>query len=259
MAGRYVALGSSMAAGPGIMPRAQGSPRLAGRSARNYPHQIAERQGYQLVDVTYSGATTAHILTDSHNDDPPQIDALDGTEELVTVTVGGNDVGYVPFLVAASLPRILHALPVVGRALDALLDPNKRKEACAVIGKSLRAVGEQVRDRSPRARVIFVDYLSLLPPEGQPAPPYTLQQSTTGHRIAAALAAATAEAAQAAGCEIVHASTASADHHAWSARPWTTRPAIPWPWRPAPLHPNEDGMTAVADLVVALLNAASND
>ncbi|CPU61951.1 lipase 2 [Mycobacteroides abscessus] len=175
------------------------------------------------------------------------------------MTVGGNDVGYVPFLVAASLPRILHALPVVGRALDALLDPNKRKEACAVIGKSLRAVGEQVRDRSPRARVIFVDYLSLLPPEGQPAPPYTLQQSTTGHRIAAALAAATAEAAQAAGCEIVHASTASADHHAWSARPWTTRPAIPWPWRPAPLHPNEDGMTAVADLVVALLNAASND
>lgn len=70
MAGRYVALGSSMAAGPGIMPRAQGSPRLAGRSARNYPHQIAERQGYQLVDVTYSGATTAHILTDSHNNDP---------------------------------------------------------------------------------------------------------------------------------------------------------------------------------------------
>ncbi|CPY86071.1 lipase 2 [Mycobacteroides abscessus] len=184
MAGRYVALGSSMAAGPGIMPRAQGSPRLAGRSARNYPHQIAERQGYRLVDVTYSGATTAHILTDSHNNDPPQIDALDGTEELVTVTVGGNDVGYVPFLAAASLPRILHALPVVGRALDALLDPNKREEACAGIGKSLRAVGEQVRDRAPRARVIFVDYLSLLPPEGQPAPPYTLRQSTTGHRIA---------------------------------------------------------------------------
>ncbi|SKU30079.1 lipase 2 [Mycobacteroides abscessus subsp. abscessus] len=76
--------------------------------------------------------------------------------------------------------------------------------------------------------MIFVDYLSLLPPEGQPAPPYTLQQSTTGHRIAAALAAATAEAAQAAGCEIVHASTASADHHAWSARPWTTRPV--WPY-----------------------------
>lgn len=85
------------------------------------------------------------------------------------MTVGGNDVGYVPFLAAASLPRILHALPVVGRALDALLDPNKREEACAGIGKSLRAVGEQVRDRAPQARVIFVDYLSLLPPEGQPA------------------------------------------------------------------------------------------
>ena len=43
MAGRYVALGSSMAAGPGISPRAPGSPRAAMRSARNYPHLLAER------------------------------------------------------------------------------------------------------------------------------------------------------------------------------------------------------------------------
>ena len=32
-----------MAAGPGITPRAPGSPRLAMRSARNYPHLLAER------------------------------------------------------------------------------------------------------------------------------------------------------------------------------------------------------------------------
>lgn len=259
MAGRYVALGSSMAAGPGISPRVPGSPRRAGRSTRNYPHQIAERMGYQLVDVTYSGATTAHILTDPQHTAPPQLNALDGSEELVTVTIGGNDVGYVPFLAAAALPRLLRVLPVVGIALRELLDIGKREAAVTVIGESLRAVGEQVRSRAPRARVIFVDYLSLLPPQGEPAPPYTSSETATGHRIAAALASATAAAAHATGCEIVRASAASTDRHAWSARPWTTRPGIPWPWRPAPLHPNKEGMTAVADLVLALLDDASND
>lgn len=259
MAGRYVALGSSMAAGPGIAPRAHGSPRLAGRSARNYPHQIAERNGYQLVDVSYSGATTAHILTDPQNTAPPQIGALDGTEELVTITIGGNDVGYVPFLIAACLPRFLRALPVVGGGLGDLLDTGKRDAALAVVGELLRAVGEQVRTRAPRARVIFVDYLTLLPPAGVPAPPYTQAEIATGHRIAVELASATAEAAHATGCEIIQASAASAGHHAWSARPWTVRPGFPWPWRAAPLHPNEDGMTAVADLVQGVLDAASND
>ena len=109
--GRYVALGSSMAAGPGIRPRAAGSPWRAMRSAGNYPHVIARRTGAELIDVTYSGATTSHLLTDSQNGAPPQIQALDGTEDLVTVTIGGNDVGYVPMLVAATLPSALRALP----------------------------------------------------------------------------------------------------------------------------------------------------
>ncbi|WP_423488872.1 SGNH/GDSL hydrolase family protein [Mycobacteroides sp. PCS013] len=258
MAGRYVALGSSMASGPGIPPRVPGSPRLAGRSARNYPHQIAERKGYQLVDVTYSGATTAHILTDAQHAAPPQIGVLDGTEELVTITIGGNDVGYVPFLIAARLPRILRALPVIGSGLAGLLDTGKQDAALAVVGDSLRAVGEQVRARAPRARVIFIDYLTLLPPENEPAPPYTRAEADNGRRIAAELAAVTAHAAHAAGCDIIRASAASAGHHAWSPQPWTNRPGFPWPGRPAPLHPNEDGMTAVADLVVALLDGASN-
>jgi hypothetical protein len=56
---RYVALGSSMAAGPGIRPRAAGAPLWSGRSARNYPHLVAERLNLELVDVTFSGATAA--------------------------------------------------------------------------------------------------------------------------------------------------------------------------------------------------------
>lgn len=87
---RYVALGSSMASGPGIKPRAEGAPFRSGRSARNYPHLVAERAGLELVDVTYSGATTAHVLTERQNGAPPQLTALDGSEALVTVTIGGT-------------------------------------------------------------------------------------------------------------------------------------------------------------------------
>jgi hypothetical protein len=75
---RYVALGSSMAAGPGIRPSADGAPFRAGRSTRNYPHLVAEKLGLDLVDATYSSATTTNILTDSQHGAPPQADTLDG-------------------------------------------------------------------------------------------------------------------------------------------------------------------------------------
>ena len=62
---RYVAMGSSFGAGPGLRPRAPGSPRRAGRSARNYAHLVAAALDLDLDlglrDVTCSGATTDDI------------------------------------------------------------------------------------------------------------------------------------------------------------------------------------------------------
>ncbi|SEH50449.1 GDSL-like Lipase/Acylhydrolase family protein [Mycolicibacterium rutilum] len=248
---RYVALGSSMAAGPGIRPRATGSPRRAGRSQRNYPHLVAARLGLDLVDVTYSGATTAHILTEPQHGEPPQISALDGTEELVTITIGGNDVGYVPMLAVAGLPHMLRAVPLIGGLLRAQVDRSARDAALRQVGAALETVGREVRARSPHARVCFVDYLTLLPPAGTPAPPLSDADADTGRHIADALERATAEAAAATGCQVVKVAEPSRAHHAWSQDPWTTTTGLPLPGRPAPLHPNAAGMSAVADLVVA--------
>src|ERR1700712_5265347 len=58
---RYVAMGSSYAAGPGIDPVEQPRTRC-GRSTRNYAHQLAGRRSLTLVDVSCGGATTAHVL-----------------------------------------------------------------------------------------------------------------------------------------------------------------------------------------------------
>jgi lysophospholipase L1-like esterase len=248
---RYVALGSSMAAGPGIRPTADGAPFRAGRSARNYPHLVAEKLGLDLVDVTYSGATTANVLADSQHGAPPQVDALDGSEDLVTVTIGGNDVGYVRLLFAAGLPRLARHLPLLGGRLREQLDPAARDRALIDIAESLKEVGRTLRQRAPRARVLFVDYLTLLPPEGTSAPPLADRDLAVGRHIADTLARVTAEAAADTGCDVVRVAQASRDHHAWSAEPWTTKFGLPLPCRPAPLHPNAAGMQVVADLVVA--------
>ncbi len=268
MTGRYVAIGSSMAAGPGIRPRAHGAPWGSGRSARNYPHLVAERLGLDLVDVTFSGATTAHVLTERQRGAPPQIDALDGSETLVTITIGGNDVGYIPLLLAASLlGSIARLLPgprngpyrrqaVPARWLptvSTLLDRHARDTALGLVGTSLRAVGAEVRRRAPAAQILFVDYLTLLPPAGTRAGPLSSADANLGRHVAARLAESTADAAERTGCALVRAAHASRDHHAWSAVPWTVGAILPLPWRPSPFHPNAAGMRAVADLIVAEL------
>jgi lysophospholipase L1-like esterase len=240
-----------MAAGPGIWPPDWRAPFLAQRSAANYPHLVARTLGLKLVDATYSGATTAHILRDRRYGTQPQIDALDRSETLVTVTIGGNDVGYVPMLMAAGLPRLAKALPLVGSRLGELLDADARERALVDVAESLIQVGHAVRERAPRARVMFVDYLTLLPPTGTAAPPLPDTDAALGRHLANTLEKLTGEAAAETGCDWVRAADASRDHHAWSTEPWTTRPGLLVPGRPAPLHPNAAGMRAVADMVVA--------
>lgn len=250
---RYVALGSSMAAGPGIPPRVPGSPRLAMRSARNYPHLVADVLGHDLVDVTYSGATTAHVLRDEQNGTPPQVTALRGDEDLVTITIGGNDCAYVPGMYAASLPRPLRLVPVLGRGLRAAVDREQRDAALVGVAESLRDVGSTVRDTCPEARILFVDYLTLLPPSGTRAFPMRAEEVDLFRHVAEELERVTAEAAAATGCEVVGAAAASRDHHAWSDDPWTVAATLPLPRRPLAYHPNAWGMRQVADLVLAHL------
>lgn len=239
-----------MAAGPGIRPRVADTPRRAGRSTRNYAHLVAQCADLELTDVTYSGATTAHVLTDDQHGAPPQITALDGSESLVTVTIGGNDVGYVPLLMAASLPTIAQRL--LGGVIGDLLDRDARDRALGQVFDSLCAVGNAIRQRAPGARVFFVDYLTLLPPAGA-AGSISAGHADLGRQVATTLERLTAKAAAATDCEVVSAAAASRDHHAWSEQPWTTRSGMPLLGRPAPLHPNASGMRAVADLIAGLL------
>ena len=98
---KYVNMGSSFAAGPSIMPSADNPTTRCGRSAQNYAHQVARRHGLALVDVSCGGSTTEHLLG-PWKELAPQLDAVDADTQLVTMTTGGNDLGYLGGLSAMS-------------------------------------------------------------------------------------------------------------------------------------------------------------
>src|SRR4029453_7302003 len=91
----YVALGDSYTAGPLIPPFEQ--PYGCLKSGNNYPHFVAANIGLPLRDVSCSGAETEDMFAPqgvSPGPNPPQLDALDAGTQIVTLGIGGNDIGF---------------------------------------------------------------------------------------------------------------------------------------------------------------------
>jgi hypothetical protein len=255
-------MGSSMAAGPGIPPIVD---RGAMRSGRNYPHQLAEALGLHLIDATVSGATTATVLHKEQRTTrgkvPPQIDSLVPDAALVTLTIGGNDVSYVGGLMGASLRGTLSRLPLLLPPARSVLRGSprfdRRPEAYEAVTAGIVAIVERVRATAPGARVVLVDYLTLVGPDSVPSRtlPLTAEAIAEVREAAAHLNAAIADAADSSGADLVAASTASLGHGIGSAEPWVTGFELGNPLRSGhiPYHANLAGMTAVATLLATLL------
>ena len=246
--GRYVAMGSSFAAGPGVGALEAGAPSRCQRSADNYAHQLARALNLALADVSCGGATTAHILG-PWNELPPQIDAVTPATRLVTVTIGGNDVGYIGGLVAGSC-RFLGNVPIGGpKGAPCFAPPPLVSEAVwTKLEASMLRIAVEVRARAPGARLVFVDYPTVLPERGTcEAAPLSREQADASRFVAQRLASLTARVAQRAGAELIRASGLSKRHDACARAPWMN--GFPDPraeWRYPPYHPNLAGMTAVA-------------
>ncbi|MBB5850106.1 SGNH/GDSL hydrolase family protein [Amycolatopsis umgeniensis] len=243
---RYVAMGSSFAAGPGIPPQQPGTPAACGRSTKNYASLVAARRGLALTDVTCSGATTANILTAGQAGQPPQIEAVTPDTRIVTITIGGNDVGYVGSL-------FTYGCQNTGGANCGQVDQGAVRTALTTVHEKIGAVIAAVHRRAPRARVLVVDYLTIVP-RTRPAcdgVPLTPAQLDFEREVADKLAAATRRAARTERATLIPAAAASAAHDGCAAVPWMERYSAA-PGR-VPYHPNEAGMAAVADLVTARL------
>ncbi|HEY5879797.1 MAG TPA: GDSL-type esterase/lipase family protein, partial [Nakamurella sp.] len=160
------ALGSSFAAGPTLEPVAD---RAAMRSADNYPHLLAGLLGASLVDLTVSGATTATILDTPQVIAPrvrfaPQIDGLPVGADLVTITAGGNDLKFIGSMVFTAWRRHdpAGALTKLMRADYPDGVPTATPGVVAEVAAGLARIVAAARSRAPGARVLLVDYLTVL-------------------------------------------------------------------------------------------------
>lgn len=249
-------MGSSFAAGPGIKPVAN---KAAGRSARNYAQLVAETLGLELTDVTYSGATTAHLLRDHQDAAPPQIDAVGPDTALVTITAGGNDLDYIGTFIRGSMMNTL-AKPAtllgkrVANRIRARVSYLKSQTEYDAVADSLVEVVTEVRKRAPESRIVLVDYLTVAGPATRARldVPLNEEQLPSVVMMADGLANAFASAAERTGADLIAASTASKDHAVGSPEPWTTGFKL---GRGVPYHPTAAGMTAVAELIVEKLRA----
>lgn len=247
----YVAMGSSFAAGPGVSTYPEDPAAPCYRSADNYARQLAKARGLALTDVSCSGATTAHLLG-PRDAIPPQIEALTADTRLVTITIGGNDIGYVARLGSASCAGLARE---TGSAEPCRpLPPAPAEADYAELQTRMASVAAEVRRRSPQARLVFVDYLTVLPPDGAcAATPLDPAQAALVREMARRLAAITAEVAREAGAEVLKASDLSGRHSACATEPWMTGYSRPGAPVAVPYHPNLAGMTAVAEALDRML------
>ncbi|MDE2596409.1 MAG: SGNH/GDSL hydrolase family protein [Sphingomonadales bacterium] len=236
--GQYVALGSSFAAGLGLGPRMPGSPLVCMRSTHGYPHLLAAMTGLSLVDMSCSGSTTDHILHGGQVFLGPQLDAIGPETRLVTITSGGNDVGYIGDLTLASGRG-----GMIGKLLWKGPKPVAERDFGKVTENVVRIV-QEIRRRAPRAVVVVVSYPAVLPEQGSCAAlGIDAAMADTGRQIAARLHDATQAAARRAGAVFVDMAAAGAGHDACAPEPWVNGAA---PASGAPFHPSQAGARATA-------------
>lgn len=152
------ALGSSFAAGPGIEPLEDPT---AGRSSLNYAHQLASKLNADLTDLTVSGATLLNVLNEKQHLArqlyEPQLEHLPKGTDIVTLTCGGNDIGYIGCLTQDSLMSYLGGGQETSdsRPTAPFLDLRQ-------LTSRLLAVLDKVHSLAPNARVMLVEYLSTI-------------------------------------------------------------------------------------------------
>ncbi|MFE5112049.1 SGNH/GDSL hydrolase family protein [Streptomyces sp. NPDC056663] len=246
---RYVAMGSSFAAGPGVPPLQSGAGAAAcSRSVNNYPSYVARAIDADFTDVTCSGATTANILTDTQNGQPPQIEAVNAQTQAVTVTIGGNDINYLGSLNT-------YSCQTSGEVNCGSVDRAAIDRALISLPGRLSNVVNAVHAKAPQAKVFFVTYFTVLPASGRcEGTPLTANQAIYERSISSRLLTATRQAADSTDAVVVDVAGASAAHHVCAPQPWVEDYAPPS--GRSTYHPNEAGMHGASKAVEAAFTTA---
>jgi lysophospholipase L1-like esterase len=249
---RYTALGDSYAAGP-LIPTPL-SPLGCLKSSNNYG-RIAQRTlaFAEYGDATCSGARTDHMTATqnvSPGPNPPQFNSLSADTQLVTLTIGGNDIGF-----SDLAQDCVSVLPFGSPCRDRYTRGGDQISArIAATAPKVAAVLQGIHTRAPLAKLLVVNYSAIFPHSGNgcwPRMPVTPADVRWLREKQVQLNAMLAQQAGLNGATIVDVYGASVgrDACAGSGTRWV-EPYIPGN-AAAPLHPNLRGMQAMAAMVVA--------
>ncbi|WP_372350913.1 SGNH/GDSL hydrolase family protein [Streptomyces sp. KL116D] len=159
----YVALGDSYTSGPGIPTQVDAN---CARSDHNYPSITArERHITSFTDVSCGGATTAEMWQ-AQGTNRPQLDAVTRDTDLVTLQIGGNDIGFGSII---STCAALSANDLSGNPCQQHYKASGHDQLTQRILQTAPKVARVLREihhKAPHARVVLVGYPDLLPDDG---------------------------------------------------------------------------------------------
>ncbi|WP_232838512.1 SGNH/GDSL hydrolase family protein [Streptomyces geranii] len=266
--GQYVALGDSYTSGPNIPSRSDSAPAGCDRSDHNYPSLVAERlhlSGADFHDMSCDGATIADLTTPQSTEDGvnrAQLSALSTRTSLVTLGIGGNDIGFSSLIKQCVKAGVLYYATGSGKYTGVTAPCREEYNSGATdeiqlridkAGSRLATALTEVRRRAPQAEVYVVGYPAILPPTaGDCGRDMGLAPADVPflHKEAQSLNSTLRERASAAGAVYVDTYKPSVGHDACSDR--TTRWIEPMiPLAPAaPVHPNARGERGMANAVL---------
>jgi lysophospholipase L1-like esterase len=257
--GTYVALGDSFTSAP-LVPDQASLPVGCLRSDQDYPSLVAAAiRPSSFTDVScYGAATTA--MTGSQKalnvPKPPQLDALGPADTLVTVQVGGDDIGMGHIATTCSTLSITDPFgsPCTRHYTEGGTD--QLAQAVARTAPKVASVLRAIAQRAPHARILLVGYPVILPASGGgcwPEVPIAGGDVPYLRGVENRLNAMLATEAAQNGVTFVNTYTPSIGHDACQ------KPSVKWtegliPTSLAvPFHPNARGEQAMARDVLAAL------
>lgn len=260
-AGRYAALGDSYTSSP--LTGLPTGPNGFGctRSDNNYPHVVqATLQAAAFADISCGGARTENVLQPQTGPlggtNDPQITAVTADTTVVTVSFGGNDIGF-----SGVIQDCVSLLPFGSPCRDRYTAGGVDQLAARIAATAPKIDGvlAAVRERAPAARIFVVGYPAVLPDSGggcYPLMPITPTDVGYLRATEKRLNAMLADRAAAAGAWYADVYTGSVgrDVCASSGVRWIEGlvPTVP----AAPVHPNAHGSAGMAALVLHAMLAA---
>ena len=228
---KYIALGDSYAAGQGAEPYKNDT---CYRSENTYSELAADTKAIKLIkNAACSGDTTQEVVA-------TQLRQLNKTTELVTITAGGNNLGFGDIVTncGSADPALAAACAQASAAASALLGSGQ-------LAADVAAMIQSVQAAAPNAKIVVTGYPYLFDPfnldPGHPMTPFILQATALANELNRNIADAVRDTdTEATEIEYVDVRAAFAGHGIISDDPWINGAT----GTADSFHPNAEGYVA---------------